>query len=477
MTCRHYAGRCQYLGSHGGRQGDNTLLYKHLQALVWHSRCTSDSMKLRICSLLALAVCAFAQEPDVKLSLRDAVQLALKQNPRVILANLGIAVSEEDRNIARSALLPQASARASETINRTNLESAIGFRFPGFSQHTGPYRYEQAGVGFNAQVFDLTLWRRYRASQADIQGSRAAEITAREESVMLVVSQYLGGQRAAAEVQAAQSRVDLAQAIYTQADDLQKAGVGTGIDTLRSNVQLQNERQRLIVARTQLETSLFALARLLGLDPRQRLEIADAVSFFDTPEVNVDQTLEGAFKARPELRQIVAQQQRAALESRAASDARLPRLSVSGFWAEQGLNQSTAIPVYSYSANLEVPLFTGGRIQAERARAELVIRELKQQEQEVRNRVALEVKTALAQLASARSEVDVAKLGVDLARQEVEQARDRFQAGVTNNVEVVQAQDVLARANDNQIAAFYRYNQARADLAHSAGQMEALYAK
>jgi outer membrane protein len=437
-----------------------------------------ESMKLRTLSVLALVACASAQEPaPLKLSLRDAVQLALKQNPRVILANLGVGMTAEERNIARSALLPQVSGRAVETVNRTNLESAIGFSFPGFAQHVGPYRYEQVGVGFNAPVFDLTLWRRYRASQVKVEGSRAAEITAREESVMLVVSQYLGSQRAAADVQAAQSRVDLAQAIYSQAADLQKAGVGTGIDTLRSNVQLQNERQRLIVARTQLETSLFGLVRLLSLDPRQRVELADAVNFFDTPEVNADQTLDGAFKARPELRQIAAQQQRAALESRAASDARLPRLSVSGFWSEQGLNQSTAIPVYSYSATIEVPLFTGGRIAAERARADIVIRELKQQEQELRNQVAFEVKTALAQLSSARSEVDVAKLGVDLARQEVEQSRDRFQAGVTNNVEVVQAQDVLARANDNQIAALYRYNQARADLARSSGQLEALYAK
>ena len=435
-------------------------------------------MKLRIPILLALAASAFAQDPaPLKLTLRDAVQLALKQNPRVILANLGVEQSVQERVIARSALLPQVGARASETVNRVNLESAIGFRFPGFSQHVGPYRYEQIGAGFNAAVLDLTLWRRYRASQSGIDSSRAQEITVREESVLLVVSQYLGSQRAAADVEAARSRVDLAQAIYDQAADLQKNGVGTGIDTLRSNVQLQNEKQRLIVARTQLETALYALARLLNVDPRQRVELADAVSFFDTPEVNLDQTLERAWQARPELRQILAQQQRAQLEQRAASDARLPRLSVTGFWAEQGLNSSNAIPVYNYQANLDVPLFTGGRIEAERTRAELAIRQLKQQEQEVRNGIVLEVKTAIARLASARSEVDVAKLGLDLARQEVEQSRDRFQAGVTNNVEVIQAQDGLARAGDNQIGALYRYNQARADLAHSVGQMEALYAK
>ena len=95
----------------------------------------------------------------------------------------------------------------------------------------------------------------------------------------------------------------------------------------------------------------------------------------------------------------------------------------------------------------------------------------------MRNGIALQVKTALAQLASARSEVNVANLGVDLAKQEVEQARDRFQAGVANNIEVITAQDELARASDNQIAALYRYNQSRADLAHSVGQMEAVYAK
>jgi outer membrane protein len=427
---------------------------------------------------LALAGSAAAQEPaPLKLTLRDAVALALKQNPQVILAALNTAQSREDRAIARSGLLPQANGRISETVNRVNLEAAIGFQFPNFAQHVGPYWVSQGGVNFNAPLFDLTLWRRYRASQYGIEASQAGEANAREESVLLVVSQYLGSQRAAADITAAQSRVDLAQALYNQAADLQRNGVGTGIDTLRANVTLQNEKQRLIVSRTQLETSLFALSRLLNLDPRQRIELADSAGFFQTPEVSPDQTLERAWQSRPELRQLLSEEQRAELNLRAASDVRLPRLTVSGFWSEQGLVPASAIPAYSYQWAVEVPLFTGGRIQAERARAEIAIRQLKQQEQDIRNRIALEVKTAIAQVASARSEVDVANLGVQLARQQVEQSRDRFQAGVANNVEVIQAQDDLARANDNQIGALYRYNQARADLAHSTGQMEALYAK
>jgi outer membrane protein TolC len=429
---------------------------------------------LRFAPLLVLVTAASAQEP-LKLTLRDAVALALKQNPRVIRANLAVAQSEQDRTIARSALLPQVGGNAGATVHRVNLEAAIGFRFPNFAQHVGPYETYQAGVGFQAPVLDLTLWRRYRGAQYGIEATRSEEVAAREEATLLVVSQYLGSQRAAADIRAAQSRVELAQALYTQASDLQNAGVGTGIDTLRANVELQNEKQRLIVAQTQLETSLLGLARLLSVD--RRIELADEVSFFDTPEVAADQALERAYAVRPELRQLAALEQRASLEQRTAGDQRLPRVSVSGGWMEQGLSPTSAIPVYEYRGNVDFPIFTGGRIEAQRTKAELAIREVKQQERETRDRIALEVRTALAQLRSARSEVEVSNLGVQLARQEVEQARDRFQAGVANNIEVIQAQDVLSRANDNQIAALYRYNQARAGLAHATGQMEAVYAK
>jgi outer membrane protein TolC len=141
------------------------------------------------------------------------------------------------------------------------------------------------------------------------------------------------------------------------------------------------------------------------------------------------------------------------------------------------LTPATAIPAYVFGFDLNVPLFTGGRIGAQRARADLELRKVSQQEQEQRNQIALQVRTAVAQLAAARSEVDVANLAVGLANEEVTEARDRFQAGVANNIEVISAQDALARANDNQIVALYRYNQARADLARATGQMEAIYAK
>jgi outer membrane protein TolC len=435
------------------------------------------NMRSRVLVWLAVAPLAMAQDSaPLKLTLHDAVVLALRQNPRVILANLNVAQSTQDSRVARSGLLPQVGAGISEAVQRLNVEALFGEPFPGIPEHIGPFWVAQGGVRFS-EPLDLTLWRRYKAAQTGVTAARAQEMTAREESVLLVVSQYLGCQRSSADVEAAQALETLAQALYDQAADLQKNGVGTGIDTLRANVQLQNEKQRVIVTRTQLETGLFGLGRLLSVDPQRKIELADQVQFFQTPDVSADRTLEHAYATRPELRQIAAQTAQAQLGLKAASEERLPKLTLTGNWSEQGLTPNTVIPVYLYQASLEVPIFTGGRIQAERAKAEIALRQLKQQEQAARDSIALEVRTAIAQLLASRNEVDVANLGVDLARQEVDEARDRFQAGVANNIEVVNAQNELARAHDNQIAALYSYNQARADLAHAAGQMETLYAK
>ena len=302
-------------------------------------------------------------------------------------------------------------------------------------------------------------------------------MTEREQATLLVVSQYLGAQRAAADVVAAQSRVDLAQALYDQAADLQKHGVGTGIDTLRANVELQNESQRLIQARTELDTSKFGLARLLGIEATRPIELTDEMQFSQTPALSAAGDLAQAYENRPEIAAIRARERAASLDRKAAGAERLPSLRLGGGWSEQWLTPSRAIPVYEYAASVNVPLFTGGRIAAEQAKADLALRELKQQERDLRNRISAEVETAVAQLNAARNEVAVANAGLSLAREEVVQARDRFQAGVANNLEVLSAQDALARASDNQIAALYRFNQARADLAHASGRIEDLYSR
>jgi len=334
-----------------------------------------------------------------------------------------------------------------------------------------------AGPSVSAPVFDLTLWQRYQAARNTASASKANSLSTREQVILLVVSQYIGTLRAVANVEASQSRVELAQALYDQAADLQKEGVGTGIDTLRANVELQNEKQRLLEAENDRETSLYGLSRLLNLDPRQKVALADSLSFFETPQPDVEGSIEEALGNRQEWKALASQIKAAADQKKAAQALRLPNVRFDGEFSYVGTSGNTTLPTYTYEGSVNLPLFTGGRIHAQVVSADLEIRKLQEQRADLRNQIALEVKTALLNLDSARNEVQVANLGVQLSKEEVDQARDRFKAGVANNIEVIQAQDSLSRANDNQIAALYRFNQARADLARSVGQMEKVYAK
>jgi outer membrane protein TolC len=164
-------------------------------------------------------------------------------------------------------------------------------------------------------------------------------------------------------------------------------------------------------------------------------------------------------------------------EKQSAQYQRLPSLRFDGNWAYFGTTATTGIPTYQYQASVNMPIFTSGRIKAEVVKADLELQKFEEQKIDLRNQIALDVKTSLLNLQSARNEVQVANLGVRLAKDEVDQARDRFRAGVANNIEVISAQDSLARSNDNQILALYRFNQARADFARSIGQMEKTYSK
>ncbi len=409
------------------------------------SNCVLRGALPSILMLMLATVFAKAAPPEpLRLTLHDAVEMALKQNPQVQIANLNVAVTQENQIVARSALLPQANLAVSDSVQRENLQAFLGFKVAGFPGHSGPFWLFQGGPNGSIPLFDLAAWRLWRQSKENTTGARAQELTVREQDVQLVVSQYLGSLRATADVAAAESRVELAKALFDQATDLQKNGVGTGIDTLSANVQYRNEQQRLIEARTTLTTSLFGLARLLSLDPHQGdahqpIELADSSEFFHTPAFSADETMERAFAERPEMKALASQIRVADLEKKTAQDARIPRVALNGTWSEEGTSPAAAIPVYNVAVSMDVPLYTGGRIWAQVAIDDVELKKLGQQQTDLRNQIAQEVKTATAQLDAAKSEVDVANLGVDLAHEEV--------------------------------------TQARADLAHATGQMEFLYAK
>jgi outer membrane protein TolC len=418
---------------------------------------------------------AVSPVPAVQLTLAQALRTALAQNPRVQQSVLTVAESQEDRRAAAAALMPSVAAQAYGQRNKYNLDALMGLPQPQGPQVVGPFNWSQAGLEASAPLFDLSLWKRWRAAGYAEDSARAQGRAVREEIAALVVGQYLRALRATASVNASQSRVDLADALATLAENQQKQGVGTRLDTLRAKVQLQTERQRLIQAQTQRLTALAGLGKLLDLKPGTPIELQDTLATPALPEMDFQTAYQAGLSQRPELAALDASEKEAESLRQAAQGLRLPTVVATGSYASTALQSESRGTTYQVAVGVRVPLFTGGLVSARVAKAKSEEARVQEARRDVRSQVGLEVQVAQAELDAARHEVEVADQAVDLSQEALAQARHRFEAGVSNNIEVINAQDELARANDNQISALYRLNQARADLARAMGQIEKLY--
>jgi outer membrane protein len=412
---------------------------------------------------------------DLKLTLNRAVDLALKQNLEIQIANIETAMRQQERLIARSQLLPQAGFDADGAVTRYNLKAFIGIQFPDFPQSIGPYQSIRVGPAFSTPIFDLTLIRQYQASGHRLLAGRADEQIVREETVLLTVSEYMAHLRALASIKAAESRVELATRLALQADDLKTEGVATKVDVSRAQVRLREEQQSLIDAQREAETSIYALKRILNLPDNQQIEFIDQQDFFSTPSLDISDPLAMALKQRPELHSQSETIKVAELAHKAAVAESLPKLTFDGSWNEQGPTFNTITPGYEYHVGVTIPIFTGGRLKAERKSTELAQIQAEKQLAQERNRVTEQVRDGQVELQAALHQVELGRQQVQLSNEEVALSQGRFQSGVTDNIEVTEAQNSLARANDAEIGALFRYNIARAQLARAVGNIEQIY--
>lgn len=410
-----------------------------------------------------------------KLTLTGAVELALNQNLDIQIADIELARKQQDRVIARSALLPQASFDGQDSVSRYNTKAVLGVQPAIIPHDVGPYQAIHVGPDFSAPIFDLTLIREYQASGHRLLASRADEQTIREETVLLAVSEYMAHLRALASITAAQSRVGLADRLAHQAEDLLTDGVASKIDVSRAEVRLKEEQQRLIDDQRDADTTLYALKRILDLPDGEQIEFTDQQDFFSTPSLDVSDPLSTALGQRPELHSLKESIKSAELAHKAAGAESLPKLTFEGKWNEQGQTFNSLTPGYDYSAKVRFPIFTGGRLSAERKSTALAEQRSKKQLAEERDRVTEQVRDGQTELAAALHQVDLGRQEVDLANEEVSLSQGRFQSGVTDNIEVTAAQDSLAKANDAEIGALFRYNVARAQLARAVGSVEQTY--
>ena len=407
------------------------------------------------------------------LSFKDAIDRGLRNNLGLLLQSDTSLTVRGEKWKELSGLLPNLNAQATQSAAQIDLPSE-GFRFniPGVPHVVGPIGIFTSGVYLQQSVFDWHAIQRYRGSQ---QNERAADFSlknARELVVLAVGYTYLQTIAEAARVDTAQAQLVTAQALYDKAVDQQTAGTTPAIDTLRAKVELQNRQQQLIASKNDYAKQKLSLGRVIGLPPGQEFTLTTDAPYEPLATSGIEEDLRRAYLSRPDYLAAAAQVRGAEEMRRAASAEYYPSVGIGGDYGAAGVNVGNSHGVFQVGATLSIPIFAGGKTHSDVLEAEATLRQSQQQLENLRGQIDYEVRAALLDLQSAADLVEVARSSVDLASQTLTQARDRFSAGVTDNLEVVQAQDALASANESYISSLYSHNVAKIELAKAIGFAE-----
>ena len=428
---------------------------------------------------LALSACAAAQTPPaLPLSLKRAVEIALSPDgsARVQLAQEAIAQAEARSRQSRAALLPDLEGTVLEENQTRNLK-ALGIVFPSvpmFSIPTfaGPFSVFDARASVIETVFDFGAYRRYQASRATVGAAKAEGADARDQVAGQVARAYLLAQRSDAALETAKANVELSQALLRLAGQQKTAGTGTGIEVTRAEVQLANDRQRLLSAQTDQYRSHLELLRAMGLDMDADVVLTDKLSYQPAKTLTADEAMAVAVGSRSDWKAQLGRERSAKLNYSSLNMERLPSLAAFADYGSSGPAIDASVPTRTYGVSLKVPIFDGGRRDGRRAEGFSQYRQEQIRTRDLKREIGLEVRVALESLHSADSQVAVARDGLRLSEQELAQAERRYKAGVATSVEVTDAQTRLQRARDNQIAALYGYNLARIDAATAMGVIQ-----
>ncbi len=411
----------------------------------------------------------------VNLSLEDAVTLGLKQNLGGVLATDAVTDARGRHWQMLSELLPNVVTDTGFGAHQVNVKAEFGLSIPKEPPIIGPFGYFDSRAYLTQSVFDWVSIERARSSQALVKAAEFSSKDARELVVLVIVSNYLLVIADQSEVESATSQRDTAKALFQQASDQKTAGLASAIDVLRSQVQLLSREQKLISAQNNLAKQKLVLARAIGLPLGQQFGITTQVPYQELTPSSLDEAIQSAYKARADFQSQVNQVRSADLARKAASAERYPSIGAEVDYGLSGVNPGSSHGTVDAAATLRIPIFQGGRVHGDVLRADALLAEEKQRLEDLRARIDQEVREVYLDLDSAAQEVSVEKSAVALATQTLEQSRDRFNSGVTDNIEVVQAQDALAIANDAYIASLYSYNMAKVALARATGVAESRY--
>jgi outer membrane protein TolC len=408
----------------------------------------------------------------IELSIGSAIDRALKYNLGGIIADQETRVSRAARLRALSRLLPKVDANISETVQQINL-AAFGFSgFPGVGSVVGPFSVFDARAKFGQTVLDLRRFHELKAASERLIASNLAQQDARELIVLITTGFYLEAVAGGSRVDAARAQLTTAQAVYDRATDLKASGVAPGIDVVRAQVQLQTQQQKLVAAENDRAKQKLNLARAIGLSQSQEFLLTD--NFITTPVrlPTFQEELDLALNNRFDYRRAASLIREAEENRKAALGRRMPSLQVDADYGDIGNAPGHSHGTMFVQGTLSVPIYSGRRTQAEVLESDALLEERKAEAANLRDQIEYELRAANLDIQAASDQVRVAQAAKELAQQQLAQAQDRFAAGVANGLEVTQAQEAVATADENYISSVYALNISEAAIGRAIGNAE-----
>ncbi|MGB8886904.1 MAG: TolC family protein [Candidatus Korobacteraceae bacterium] len=410
----------------------------------------------------------------IDLTIEDALDRGLKYNLGLYLSERATDQSRAARLRALSNLMPVINGAFGEEVEKLNLK-ALGLNgslIPGIPTSVGPFGITELQASGTWNPGDLHYIDMVRAASQDVKAAQFTYRDARDTVVIAVGANYLLTIANESRLEAAQAELKAAQALYQLAVDQETAGLAPNIDTLRARVQLQTQQSVLIQAQNDLEKQRIALARVIGLPVQQKFRLVNRVPYHPLPEMDEQAAFAQALQTRPDYKAALATLRSAQLSREAAWKQRLPSIGFTGQYGVLGTTPDSMSPNWTWAGTLQIPIFEGGKIEADIQRTQAVLQQRQAQVDNLRGSIEQDIEDSFLDIKAAAQQVEVGKTGLEYAQQTLEQSQDRFAAGVTNNVEVIQAQQQLASANDQYIASLYAYNIAKVLLARAIGNAE-----
>jgi outer membrane protein TolC len=426
------------------------------------------------CAAVAAAAQTPAASPPVTMSLGDAIRAAALHSAPAEVARLRIDEAQARVTEARSALLPRISGNVVQAGRSFNT-ATFGLSLPGFNpdgEVVGPVNTTDLRGQIGQTIYDAAARARVTAARSAVSATAAGANSAAEQAASVAGAAYVRALRAEANLRSRTADSTLSADLLDIARQSVEAGVGIALDVTRAQSQLAGTRAQLIAARNDLSRSRLELLRAVGLPLDTPLTLADSLQVFAVEQVpDPAAAVDAALRQRADVRAIEEQIGASRQQINAIRAERLPTL---GLLADEGLigkNPAHLLPTYTWGVQVSLPIFDGNRRQARVAEQSAAIQELEVRERDLRAQVAVEVRGALLDLASAREQVEAVRERVRLAEQEVAQARDRFSAGVAGNADVISASLSLSAARTGLVEAEAAYQGARVALARAEGTL------